>query len=211
LSGREFMDGSETYRNLADVLFDAIQVLLDIFKHLEGGRGGRFRDGVCTRTGTNGVDGAKFWSMGSACHFPHRIRRGAWVVVLGDLRHLVVWRVFDVGFEVHVYLAAVYILHQADHKLLVVDWRTGRRGPGTDEAGFYDDVINGVFQIDGDRGHESRGGRRDAHVGVMSEDLCGPIRDDQLGVIIIINVDHLFCHGGGAGTGVLVFGLRLGL
>ena len=91
-----------------------------------------------------------------------------------------VWGVLHIGFEVHVHFAAIHVFHHADYKLLVVDWGTRRRGPGTNKVGFYDNVVDCVLQIDGDRGHEGGRGGRNTHVSVVSEDLCGPVRDDQL-------------------------------
>ena len=203
------MDEGEAYRNLTDVFLNAIQVFLDIPKHLESSRSSRFRSGIHTRTEFNGLDGVEFRSAWRVGHFLCCIRRRIFIVGRGEIRHLVVWRVLCVRFEVHIYFAVIDIIHQVDYKLLVVNLGTGGMWPGTNEAGFYDDVVEAVFQINGDRGHDGCGGRSDTHVSVVSEDLCGPIRNDQLGVIVIIDVDDLLWYGRGAGSIVLVFGLRL--
>jgi len=175
-----FLELPDIARNLTDVLFDAIQVLLNVLEYLKDGRGGRFCGGVRTRTEIDGIDRVKLWSAGGACYFLFRVRRGVDIDILAGLGDLVVQRGLYVLLEVHVHFTAIDVIHQADYILFVVDRGTGRRGPSANKVGFYDDVVNGVLQIDGDGGHDSDGGRRDAHVCVVSEDLCGPVRDDDL-------------------------------
>jgi hypothetical protein len=167
---RRLVNECGTCRNLADVLLNTVQVFLNIPKHLESGGSGGFHDGTYTWTEFNGIDGAKLRSGGSIDNTFCYIRTGVRVVVLSDLGELAVRGILHIGFEVHVHFAAIHVIHQADYKLVVVDWRAGRMGPGTNEAGLYDDVIIVVFQIDGDGGHEGRR-RRDTHVSMVREQL----------------------------------------